>query len=96
MNICIRSYSFYSKVALKGLVCDQFIPRLIRLVVSIIWTKAKLLSITLWLVYDCVKPFCGLMLNYNLVVCGMPNVIELCYSLVGLRLICQHNFKNNR
>ena len=29
---------------LKGLVCEQFIPRLIRLVVFIIWTKAKVLS----------------------------------------------------
>ena len=47
----------YSKVVLKGLVYDQFIPRLIRLVVSIMWIKAKLLSITLWLVYDCVKLF---------------------------------------
>ena len=53
----------------------------IRLVVSIIWTKAKLLSITLWLVYDLVKLFCGLTLNYNLVVCGTPNVTKLCYFL---------------
>ena len=51
------------------------------LVVSIIWTNAKLLSITLWLVYNCVKLFCGLTLNYSLVVCGMPNLIELCYFL---------------
>ena len=75
------SYSVYSKVVLNGLVCDRFIPRLIRLAVSIIWTKAKLLSIALRLVYDRVKLFCGLTLNYNLVVCGMPNVIELGYSL---------------
>ena len=66
MNIRMRSYGIYSKVVLNGLVCDQFIPRLIRLVVSIIWTKAELLSITLWLVYDHVKLFCGLTLNYNL------------------------------
>ena len=46
-----------------------------------IWTKAELLSITLWLVYDCVKLFCGLTLNYNLVVCSTPNLIKLCYSL---------------
>ena len=81
MNIHIRSYSFYSKVVLKGLVCDRFIPRLIRLVGSIIWTKAKLLSIMLRLVYDRVKTFCGLTLNYNLVVCNMPNLIKLCYFL---------------
>ena len=77
----MRSYGVYSKMVLNGLVCDQFIPRLIRLVVSIIWTKAELLSITLWLVCDCVKLFCGLTLNHNLVVCGMANLIELCYSL---------------
>ena len=55
MNICMHSYGVYSKVVLNELVCNQFIPRFIRLVVSIIWTKAELLSITLWLVYDCVK-----------------------------------------
>ena len=77
----MRSYSFYSKVVLKGLVCDRFIPRLIRLVVSIIWTKTKLLSITLWLVYDHIKLFCGLILNHKLMVCGTPNLIELCYFL---------------
>ena len=44
-------------------------------------TKDKLLSIMLWLVYDHVNLFYGLMLNYNLVVCGTPNLIELCYSL---------------
>ena len=75
------SYNVYSKVVLNGLVCDQFLPRLIRLVISITWTKAKLLSIMLWLVYDRVKLFCDLKLNYNLVVCVMPNLIELCYSL---------------
>ena len=57
MNICMCSYGIYSKVVLKGLICDRFIPRLIRLVVSIIWTKAILLSTTLWLVYDHVKRF---------------------------------------
>ena len=78
----MRRYSIYSKVVVtKGLVCEQFIPRLIRLVVSNLWTKAKFLSIMLWLVYDRVNLFCGLMLSYNLVVCGMPNLIELCYSL---------------
>ena len=35
-------------------------------------------SITLWLVFNDVNLFCGLMLNYNLVVCGTPNLIELC------------------
>ena len=35
----------------------------------------------LWLIYDNVKLFCGLMLNYDLVVCATPNLIELCYSL---------------
>ena len=35
------SYSVYSKVVLKGLVCDQFIPRLIKLVVSIIKTHSS-------------------------------------------------------
>ena len=69
-------------MVLRGLVCDRFMPALIRLVVSIIWTRDKLLSITLWLVYDHVKLFCGLTLNYNLVVYGMPNLIELCYFLV--------------
>ena len=78
----MRSYGAYSKVVLNGLVCNRFIPRLIRLVVSIIWIKAELLSITLWLLYDRVKLFCCSMLNYNLVVCGMPNLIGLCYSLV--------------
>ena len=77
----MRSYGIYSKVILNGLVCDRFIPRLIRLVVSIIWTKAELLSITLWLVYDLVKLFCGLTLNYSLVVCGTPNLIGLYYFL---------------
>ena len=77
----MHSYSVYSKVLLNGLVFDRFIPRLIRLVVFIIWTKAELLNITLWLVYDPVKLFCGLTLNYNLVVCDTPNLIELCYSL---------------
>ena len=62
-------------------------PRLIRLIVSIIWTKAELLSITLWLVYNRVKLFCGLTSNYNLVVCGTPNLIELCYSLRNV-LVC--------
>ena len=75
------SYGIYSKVVLNDFVCDRFIPRLIGLVVSIIWTKAELLSNTLWLVFDCIKLFCGLMLYYNLVVCGTPNLIELCYSL---------------
>ena len=56
-------------------------PRLIKLVVSIIWTKAKLLSTMLWFVFDHVKLFCGLTLNYNLVACGTPNLIELCYFL---------------
>ena len=70
------SYGVYSKVVLNKLVCDRFIPKLITLVVSIIWTKAALLSITLWLVYDRVKFFCGLTLNYNLVVCGKPNLIK--------------------
>ena len=64
------SYGIYSKVVLKGLVCDRFISRFVTLVVSIIWTKAKLLSITLWLAYNRLKLFCG-----------MPNLIELCYSL---------------
>ena len=53
----MRRYGSYSKVVLKGLVCDGFIPRLIKLVVSVIRTKAKLLSFTLWLVYDRVKLF---------------------------------------
>ena len=75
------SYGIYSKVVLNELVCDRFIPRLISLVVSIIWTKAELFSITLWLVYDRVKLFCGLTLNCNLVVHSTPNLIELCYSL---------------
>ena len=35
----------------------------------------------LWLVYDLVKLFCGLMLNNNLVVRGTPNLTELCYFL---------------
>ena len=43
--------------------------------------KAKLLSITLWSAYDHIKLFCGLMLNYSLVVCGMPNIIKLSYFL---------------
>ena len=30
---------------------------------------------------DIVKLFCDLKLNYNLVVCSMPNLIELCHSL---------------
>ena len=77
----MHGYRVYSKVVLKGRVCNQFIPRLIRLVVSIIWTKAKPLSITLWLVFDHIKLFWGLMLNYNLVVCGTPNLIKLCYFL---------------
>ena len=72
--------SVYSKVVLNCLVCDSFIPRLIRLLVSIIWTKAKLLSITLWLVNGHVKLFCVII--YTLVVCGTPNVIELHYFLV--------------
>ena len=75
------SCGVYSKVVLNSLVCDQIIPRLIRSVVSIIWTKAELLNITFCLVYDRVKLFCGLTLSYNLVVCGKPNLIELCYSL---------------
>ena len=79
----MHGYSVYSKVVLNGLVCDRFIPRIIRLVVSITWTKAELLNITLWLVYDRVKLFCGLTctLSYNLVVYNKPNLIELCYSL---------------
>ena len=77
----MRSYGVYSKVVLNGLVCNRFIPRLIRLVVSIIWAKAKLLNIALCLVYDRVKLFCGLTLNYNLVVCSITNLIQLCYSL---------------
>ena len=77
----MRNYGVYSKAVLNGLVCNRFIPRLIILIVSIIWTKAKLLSITLWLVYDRVKLFCGLALNYNLVICSTPNLIKLCYSL---------------
>ena len=77
----MHSYSIYSKAVLNGLVCDQFIPRLIRLLVSIIWSKAELLSIMLWLVYDRVKHFCGLTLNYSFVVCGTPNLIGLYYSL---------------
>ena len=75
----MRSYGVYSKVVLNDLVCNRFIARLIRLVVSIIWTKAEVLSITLWLVYDHVKLFCALTLNYNFVVCGMPNLIELLF-----------------
>ena len=35
----------------------------------------------LWLVNDHVKLFYDLKLNYNLVVCGMPKLVELCYSL---------------
>ena len=81
MNIHMCSYGVYSRVVLNGLVCDRFIPRLIRLVVFIIWTKAELFSITLWLVYDRAKLFCGLTLNNTLVVCGTPNLIESCYSL---------------
>ena len=77
----MRSYGIYSKVTLKNLLCDQFMPRFIRLVVSVIWTKATLLSNMLWLVYDLVKLFRNLMLNYNLVVCSVPNLIELCYFL---------------
>ena len=68
-------------MVLKGLVCDRIIPRFTRLVVYIIWTKAILLSITLWLVYDRIKLFCDLMLNYNLVVWGTPNLIGLRYFL---------------
>ena len=30
---------------------------------------------------NCVKLFCDLKLNYNIVVCGMLKLIELCYSL---------------
>ena len=44
----------------------------------IFWVNC--LALTLWLVYDCVKLSCDLMLNYNLMVCGTPNLIELCYS----------------
>ena len=46
-HVCIHAciaMVFILKVVLKGFACDQFVPRLIRLVVSIIWTKAKLLS----------------------------------------------------
>ena len=46
-----------------------------------VWTKAKLLSITLWSAYDHVKRFCDLTLSYNLVVYGVPNLFELCYFL---------------
>ena len=35
----------------------------------------------LWLVYDCIKLFRDLKSNYNLVVCGMTDLIELCYFL---------------
>ena len=52
------SYGIYSKVVLKGLVSDEFIPTLIKSVVSIIRIKVKLRSIMLWLIYDCVKLFC--------------------------------------
>ena len=48
----VHNYEIYSKVVLKGLVYDCFMPRLIRFIVSIIWTKATLLSIMLWFVYD--------------------------------------------
>ena len=65
----MRSYDDYSKVVLNDLICDQLIPRLIRLVVFIIWTNAKLLSITLWLVYDCVKVF--LWFNVKLQPCDL-------------------------
>ena len=58
-----------------------YLHRLIRLAVSIIWTKAKLFSIMPWLVYEHIHHFCNLKLNYNLVVCGMPNLIKLCYFL---------------
>ena len=51
------------------------------MVVSIIWTKAKMLSNMLQLVYDCIILFCDLKLHYDLVVCGTPNLIELCYFL---------------
>ena len=45
-----------------------------------IWTKAKLLSIMLWLVTDHVIIFCNLKLNYNLGVCGTPNLINYVIS----------------
>ena len=37
--------AFAQKVVLQGFVRDRFIPGLIRVVVPIIWTKAKMLSI---------------------------------------------------
>ena len=50
---------------------------------SLIWTKVKLFSIMLWLVYDCVKIFFDLKLKLiiTLVVCSISNLIELYYSL---------------
>ena len=62
--------AFAQKVVLNGFVCDRFIPRLIGVVVPIIWTKTKMLSIMLRLVYDHVK------LHYDLVVCSTLNLIE--------------------
>ena len=77
----MHSYSVYSKVVLKHLACNRFISRLIRWVISIIKTKAKVFGIILLLVYDHIKRFCDLKLNYNLMVCGMPKLIKLCYYL---------------
>ena len=42
----------------------------------------RLKCIALCYGWFCVKKlFCGLALNYNLVVCGTPNLTELCYFL---------------
>ena len=46
------------------------------MVVSILWTEAKVFSIMLQLACDRVN---YLKLQYNLLVCGTPNLIELCY-----------------
>ena len=48
MNICMCSDGVYLKIILKGLVCDKFISRFIRLVVPITYMgKGQWLSITL-------------------------------------------------
>ena len=38
----------------------------------------------LWLVYDRVKFFCGSALNFNPVVCSMPNIIVTRFAKRGL------------
>ena len=71
-----------SEVVLTGFANDRFIFNSTSFFTLKVYSTAGSCTRKFKLVYGCLKCFFTLSLRNDLLVCGSPNLIELCYSLV--------------